>query len=477
MFTKRLRLLFNVHVTLSLAGMVSLCGSGCQSGPPGHASVESAPLSMPLPPPAKKLPWYIDADLLAEVTKGEQQDPDEPQTAEKKLGLPNRDRSDDQDQSPDAVSQSKPESAVDEPTTPVIEQTAYREEVPVKSNPSSEAGSHLPKQKSRPFPFRNKANRDAGTQASQYLKLRPSSPDLYLDPPPQRPLTLPDGRDGFQGFAHQPEIYPPLLAADADGQQSSFDSPTQADQLTDSTKIANALPSADGTLSLRNDLQHLWPALHDDVLSIVTWKNAVILGAGVGGAIAIRQDTDRQVREDTAAHPDRWGAATPTLGYLGEYYVQIPVLAAFYGYTLWDQNVPLHDFSCALNSSFGIAAVSTLAIKGIANTNRPSTDVSGGHYGFPSYHTSTGFAMAATVEEYCGWQWGLPAYALAGMVGWSRIDGREHDLSDVVFGAVLGYVIGKSVAAAHLTSDSKFQINPYYDPQQQAAGVVLEAPF
>ena len=68
------------------------------------------------------------------------------------------------------------------------------------------------------------------------------------------------------------------------------------------------------------------------------------------------------------------------------------------------------------------------------------------------------------LDEYYGLQAGLPAYALAGLIGWSRLDERDHDLSDVVFGAALGFVIGKSVARDHLYGDSRVRLLPYVHP-------------
>ena len=60
------------------------------------------------------------------------------------------------------------------------------------------------------------------------------------------------------------------------------------------------------------------------------------------------------------------------------------------------------------------------------------------------------------------------------LVGWSRIDQREHDLSDVLFGSVLGFVIGKSVAAAHLDRQANLKIAPYYDAQNRATWLSFE---
>jgi membrane-associated phospholipid phosphatase len=64
---------------------------------------------------------------------------------------------------------------------------------------------------------------------------------------------------------------------------------------------------------------------------------------------------------------------------------------------------------------------------------------------FPSGHTSNAFALAAVAQGHYGWKIGVPAYALAGLMGVSRIHQDKHWLSDVVAGAGLGYIVGRTV--------------------------------
>jgi membrane-associated phospholipid phosphatase len=64
---------------------------------------------------------------------------------------------------------------------------------------------------------------------------------------------------------------------------------------------------------------------------------------------------------------------------------------------------------------------------------------------FPSGHTSNAFALATVAERHYGWKVGVPAYVVAGLVGASRIEQDKHWLSDVVAGATLGYIAGRTV--------------------------------
>jgi len=71
-------------------------------------------------------------------------------------------------------------------------------------------------------------------------------------------------------------------------------------------------------------------------------------------------------------------------------------------------------------------------------TNRPN----GLDYGFPSGHTSYAFSGAAFLHYRYGWQYGLPAAALAALVGYSRVENKYHYWRDVIAGAAIPYVTG-----------------------------------
>jgi membrane-associated phospholipid phosphatase len=71
----------------------------------------------------------------------------------------------------------------------------------------------------------------------------------------------------------------------------------------------------------------------------------------------------------------------------------------------------------------------------------------------PSGHTSHSFTVATILSEIYGEEhaWVAPiAYAAAGFVAYSRIDGNKHWLSDVISGDAIGYVIGKWAASKEM---------------------------
>ncbi|CAK0768850.1 lipid A 4'-phosphatase [Gammaproteobacteria bacterium] len=88
--------------------------------------------------------------------------------------------------------------------------------------------------------------------------------------------------------------------------------------------------------------------------------------------------------------------------------------------------------------SYGVATVVTFGLKYAINEQRPNGE---GH-SFPSFHTSSSFAAAAFIQNRYGWFYGAPAYLASSLVGWSRIESREHWGKDVIGGAVLGIAAG-----------------------------------
>jgi membrane-associated phospholipid phosphatase len=82
------------------------------------------------------------------------------------------------------------------------------------------------------------------------------------------------------------------------------------------------------------------------------------------------------------------------------------------------------------------------ALKAAVKRERPNGE---DDKSFPSGHTSNAFALAAVAERHYGWKVGVPAYAVASLVAVSRLQRNKHDLSDVVAGAAVGYIVGRTV--------------------------------
>jgi len=66
-------------------------------------------------------------------------------------------------------------------------------------------------------------------------------------------------------------------------------------------------------------------------------------------------------------------------------------------------------------------------------------------FSFPSGHAAITFAGATVLQQHLGWKAAVPTYAVASYVAISRLHDNRHYLSDVVFGAATGVIVGRSV--------------------------------
>ena len=136
------------------------------------------------------------------------------------------------------------------------------------------------------------------------------------------------------------------------------------------------------------------------------------------------------------------------------------------------KDVKEHEVAKSLTKALAVNGATTLVLKAAANTRSPDND----RYAWPSGHTSSAFTVAAVLNEHYGPWVGVPSLALAGLVGYQRLDSRVHDFSDVVFGAMLGYVVGTSIARdeeARFPEIFGMTVVPFNDPQTGASGIAL----
>ena len=90
------------------------------------------------------------------------------------------------------------------------------------------------------------------------------------------------------------------------------------------------------------------------------------------------------------------------------------------------------QYASALTTTVGV----TVILKESVTKTRPNGDP----HSFPSGHTSTAFSTAAFLQNRYGWHYGVPGYAIATFVAWSRVDSDNHYWEDVVAGATIGAV-------------------------------------
>lgn len=90
--------------------------------------------------------------------------------------------------------------------------------------------------------------------------------------------------------------------------------------------------------------------------------------------------------------------------------------------------------SLQLAKSEALTLAATYALKYSLNTERPN----GGHHSFPSEHAAVSFSAAEFLRKRYGWKLGVPAYAAASFVAYSRVESNNHYAYDVIGGAAIG---------------------------------------
>jgi len=162
----------------------------------------------------------------------------------------------------------------------------------------------------------------------------------------------------------------------------------------------------------------------------------VVGGVATGGAWVLDEEMRDWINPDPG---EGWGETLETAG--GALWSGVFVGSVFTAGRI-SKNARFRAASYDMLDAAVMNAVYFQSIKLVAQRTRPngSNDQS-----FPSGHTSNAFAMATVAERHYGWKIGVPAYLLAGAVGASRMKQDMHYFSDVVAGATLGYIVGRTV--------------------------------
>jgi membrane-associated phospholipid phosphatase len=111
--------------------------------------------------------------------------------------------------------------------------------------------------------------------------------------------------------------------------------------------------------------------------------------------------------------------------------IALPVAAG--GYSLYKQD---YDGVLQLTVSEVFTEGTSLVLQHFIKEQRP--DKSDWH-SFPSDSAAVAFSAASYLQIRYGWNYGLPAYAVAAFVGYSRVEAKKHHWGDVLAGAVLGW--------------------------------------
>lgn len=89
-----------------------------------------------------------------------------------------------------------------------------------------------------------------------------------------------------------------------------------------------------------------------------------------------------------------------------------------------------------------VAGAITFTLKETVRRERPDGSNS---KSFPSGHASLTFATAIALQRHVGWEWSMPLFFIASYTAASRLHENVHYLSDVVAGATVGVIAGRTV--------------------------------
>ncbi len=226
---------------------------------------------------------------------------------------------------------------------------------------------------------------------------------------------------------------------------------------------------------LKRDIKAMPRSVWDDTKDVYTDKtNLAVLVLAGGASLAVRNTTVDDSIEDkfderrSLSHG--WSDAAGALGNPGTHFA---LAGAAYAYSVIAEDSKTYHVSKTLFNALAINNLSTLMLKLAANTSSPN----GEQLAWPSGHTSSTVCVAAVLDEVYGPWVGIPLYALSGLVAYERMDDGEHHFSDIVFGAALGYVVGKTVAKGHNPEIFGGYIVPYVNPNSGSSGLAWVKSF
>jgi membrane-associated phospholipid phosphatase len=198
----------------------------------------------------------------------------------------------------------------------------------------------------------------------------------------------------------------------------------------------------------------LFTPLPGDFKGMFSGQNAMIAVIGGSAALAARHG-------DRSAAASSWGDEdTYEPGAIvGNFAVQTG--GAFLTYTIgrMTHSPKVARVGAEIFRAQIVSQGTAQAIKFAAGRTRP--DGSDDH-SFPSGHSASAFATATVLQRELGWKAGVPAFAVAGWVAASRVQMKKHYLSDVLAGATVGILAGRSVTIG--TGKARFAVDPMAVP-------------
>lgn len=238
--------------------------------------------------------------------------------------------------------------------------------------------------------------------------------------------------------------------------------------ITFSTSLVHAEESSlkipvPGWLDFARDDIGNWPdrIIKDSKSSFFDNNNLLLLLMAGGGSIALHStDADKNIAKNMDRHRTfRSKDLDKFIDLAGNPGMHFAVTGLWYVISDHKGDQFNKDRAWTMMTALSITGLTTIALKGIVHNDTPN----GKKLAWPSGHTSSSFTVAAVLHEFYGPEIGIPAYCGASVVAWRMMDSGDHWASDVLFGAVLGWLVGHAVAGKQKKLEiAGFKVEPFF---------------
>jgi membrane-associated phospholipid phosphatase len=214
-----------------------------------------------------------------------------------------------------------------------------------------------------------------------------------------------------------------------------------------------------------------------------------LITLGIVGATGILYWQDQNIRRWFRDHrTSTLDNLSPVVEKFGVFGVDLGLLALYGGTGYLIQNEKMKQTALLSLESFLVSGAITVGVKVGVGRSRPDIgegsrsfkpfSIQGEHMSFPSGHASDAFSIASVFADmHDSPLVGVAAYSLASLVGLQRIYADRHWASDVLVGAALGTVVGKSVVYLHKQKKDSAYVVPIVDPSDGRFGLMLVKRF
>lgn len=211
----------------------------------------------------------------------------------------------------------------------------------------------------------------------------------------------------------------------------------------DEQPVINNPEAASGLKLFGRDLSRNFTSL----FSSDNLKPLLLLSAITASSLTLDQETKDLFEESN--HSD----AFSNIGdQLVKPYTVAGSLGVLYLVGFSTKNAKLKATTYDLANGYLIETGIVMALKYAVGRQRPDIK---NRLSFPSGHAGSAFLGATILNHHYGPKIGIPVYLAAAYIGASRLKKNSHYLSDVIAGAGIGYLVGKTITRRRQVAEQK----------------------